>query len=129
MSHFTEVQTQIKDLVILKQVLEAMGYKVHDDHRKIRGYQGNLADAELCIETKTQYDIGVVKTKDGYSLMADWEMLETKAGIEQKVFLKAVNKNYAYAKVMAEVKKRGYTVVEEKTDQQQTVQIRVRKFS
>ena len=129
MSHFTEVQTVIKDLVILKKVLEQMGYTVHDDHRKIRGYQGNLADAELCIDTKTQYDIGVVKTQNGYALTADWEMLQAKAGIEQATFVKAVNKNYAYAKVMAEVKKKGYTVVEEKTDQQQTVQIRVRKFS
>ena len=84
MSHFTEVQTQIKDLVILKQVLEEMGYKVHDDRRKIRGYQGNFTDAELSIETKTQYDIGVVKTKDGYSLTADWEMLETQGGNRAK---------------------------------------------
>jgi hypothetical protein len=129
MSHFTEVQTVIKDLVILKKVLEKMGYTVHDDHRQIRGYQGNLADAELCIDTKTQYDIGVVKTANGYALMADWDMLQGKAGIEQATFVKAVNKNYAYEKVMAEVKKKGYTVVEEKTDQQQTVQIRVRKFA
>jgi hypothetical protein len=129
MSHFTTVETQIKDLVILKQVLEAMGYKVHDDHRKIRGYQGQLADAELCIDTKSSYDIGVVKTQNGYSFTGDWDMLEVRAGIEQKAFLKAVNKNYAYKKVMAEVKKRGYQIVEEKTDQQQTVSIRVRKFS
>ena len=129
MSHFTTVETQIKDLVILKQVLEAMGYKVHDDHRKIRGYQGQLADAELCIDTKSSYDIGVVKTATGYSFTGDWDMLEVRAGIEQKAFLKAVNKNYAYKKVMAEVKKRGYQIVEEKTDQQQTVSIRVRKFS
>ena len=40
-----------------------------------------------------------------------------------------MNKNYAYKKVMAEVKKKGYQVVEEKTDQHQTVSIRVRKFS
>ena len=55
-------------------------------------------------------------------------MLEARAGIEQKGFLKAVNKNYAYKKVMAQVKK-GYQVVEEKTDVHQTVSIRVRKFS
>ena len=59
----------------------------------------------------------------------DFEWSPSMSPIEQKTFLKAVNKNYAYKKVLAEVKKRGYTVVEEKTDQQQTVQIRVRKFS
>ena len=129
MSHFTTVETQIKDLVILKEVLEAMGYKCHDDGRKVRGYQGKLTDAELVIDTKSSYDIGVVKTEKGYSLIGDWDMLEVRAGIEQKSFLKAVNKNYAYKKVMTEIKKKGYQVVEEKTDQHQTVQIRVRKFS
>ncbi|MBI3722875.1 DUF1257 domain-containing protein [bacterium] len=129
MSHFTTVETQIRDLVILKQVLEQMGYKVHDDHRKVRGYHGQLADAELCIDTKSSYDIGVVKTQSGYSFIGDWDMLEVRAGVEKNAFLKAVNKNYAYKKVMAEVKKRGYQVVEEKTDERQTVSIRVRKFS
>jgi hypothetical protein len=128
MSHFTTVETQIKDLVVLKEVLEAMGYKCHEDGRKVRGYQGKLTDAALVVDTKSSYDIGVVKTEKGYSLIGDWDMLEVRAGIEQKSFLKAVSKNYAYKKVMSEVKKRGYQVVEEKTDQHQTVQIRVRKF-
>ena len=70
-----------------------------------------------------------VKTEKGYSLIGDWDMLEVRAGVEKNAFLKAVNKNYAYKKVMAEVKKKGYQIVEEKTDQHQTVQIRVRKFS
>jgi hypothetical protein len=129
MSHFTTVETQIKDLVILKQVLEATGYKCHEDGRKVRGYQGKLTDADLVIDTKSSYDIGVVRTEKGYTFTGDWDMLEVRAGIEQKAFMKALNKNYAYKKVMAEVKKRGYQVVEEKTDQQQTVSIRVRKFS
>lgn len=129
MSHFTTVETQIKDLVILKEVLTAMGYKFHEDGRQVRGYQGRLTDAELVIDTKSTYDIGVVKTEKGYSFIGDWDMLEVRAGIEQKGFLKAVNKNYAYKKVMAEVKKKGYQIVEEKTDVHQTVSIRVRKFS
>jgi hypothetical protein len=129
MSHFTTVETQIKDLVILKQVLEEMGYTFKENVTHVRGYQGQLADAELVINTKSSYDIGVVKTAKGYSFIGDWDMLQVRAGIEQNEFLKAVNKKYAYKKVMAEVKKKGYQVVEEKTDQQQTVQIRVRKFS
>ena len=129
MSHFTTVETQIKDLVILKQTLEAMGYLCHEDGRKVRGYQGQLLDADIVVDTKSSYDLGVVKTASGYSFVGDWDMLEVRAGIEQKTFLKAVNKNYAYKKVLAEVKKRGYQVVEEKMDQHQTVQLRVRKFT
>ncbi len=129
MSHFTTVETQIKDLVILKQVLEEMGYSFKQDTVQVRGYRGQLADAELVIDTKSSYDIGVVKTAKGYSFVGDWDMLQVRAAVEKDQFLKAVNKKYAYKKVMAEVKKRGYQVVEEKTDQQQTVHVRVRKFT
>ena len=53
MSHFTTVETQIKDLVILKQVLDAMGYKYHEDGRQVRGYQGKKTNADLVIDTNS----------------------------------------------------------------------------
>lgn len=129
MSHFTTVETKIQCFVTLQKVIAEMGFVFKEGVTKVRGYQGELADAIAVIDTKSTYDIGVVKTQTGYSFIGDWDMLEVRAGVEQKNFLKAVNKNYAYKKVMAEVKKRGYQVVEEKTDQQQTVHVRVRKFS
>jgi hypothetical protein len=129
MSHFTTVETQIKNLVILTEVLKELGYSIKENVTQVRGYQGQLTDAELVIDTKTSYDIGVVKTAKGYSFIGDWDMLQVRAGIEKEDLLKAVNKKYAYKTVMAELKKKGYQVVEEKTDVQQTVHVRVRKFS
>lgn len=129
MSHFTTVETQIKNLVILKEVLKELGYAIKENCTHVRGYQGQLTDAELVIDTKTSFDIGVVKTAKGYSFIGDWDMLQVRAGIEKEELLKAVNKKYAYKTVMTELKKKGYQVVEEKTDVQQTVHVRVRKFS
>ena len=56
-------------------------------------------------------------------------MLQVRAGVEKDEFLKTVNKKYAYHKVMDEVKKRGYTVVTEQTDEQQVVTVKVRRFA
>lgn len=129
MSHFTTVQTKIKCLVTLKKVLAELGYSLKEGVTQVRGYAGQLADAVAVIDTKASYDIGIVQTQDGYSLIGDWEMVQVRAGIEQAALLKQINQRYAYHKVMEEVKKRGYQVVEEQTDGQQHVTVRVRKWS
>jgi hypothetical protein len=129
MSHFTTVQTRIKCLVTLKKVLAELGYALKEGVTQVRGYQGQLADAVAVIDTKSSYDIGIVQTQDGYSLIGDWEMVQVRAGIEQAQLLQDINRRYAYHKVMEEVKKRGYQVVEEQTDGQQHVHVRVRKWS
>ena len=129
MSHFTTVETKIQCLVTLKKVIEQMGFNFLEGVTKVRGYQGELADAIAVIDTKSSYDLGIVKTQTGYSFIGDWDMLQVRAGIEKDDFLKTVNKKYAYAKVMDEVKKRGYTVVDEQTSEQQVVTVKVRRFA
>lgn len=128
MSHFTTVETQIKNLVLLKKVIEKLGYKFKENVRHIRGYRTEREEVDLVIDTKSSIDIGIKKVGETYHFVADWENLETHAGIEQKDFLKSVMKHYAYENVMAEIKKKGYVVAEEKTDQQQHVHITIRKW-
>ena len=129
MSHFTTVETKIQCFVTLQKVIAEMGFVFKEGVTKVRGYQGELADAIAVIDTKSTYDIGVVKTQTGYSFIGDWDMLQVRAGVEKDEFLKTVNKKYAYHKVMDEVKKRGYTVVTEQTDEQQVVTVKVRRFA
>lgn len=129
MSHFTKVKTKIKCLVTLRKALEAMGYSIKEGERHCRGYQGELAECEMVIDTKASYDIGVVKTAEGYELIGDWDMLEVRAGIEQDSFVSELNKKYAYYRIMDEVAKQGYEVVEETEDEQDVVTVRVRRWS
>lgn len=129
MSHFTTVETQIKSLVILTQALTKLGFAVKHGETHVRGYLGELTEADLVIDTKSSIDIGVKKTGNTYSFVCDWEELETHAGIEQSEFMKKILKTYAYENVMTEIKKKGYVVAEETTDKQQHIHIRVRKWS
>jgi Protein of unknown function (DUF1257) len=129
MSHFTEVKTKLKCLVTIKKAIAKMGFTLKENVTHVRGYQGQLEEAEVVIDTKSSFDIGVVKTVDGYNLVGDWEMLQVRAGVEKEEFIQELNRTYAYEKVMDEVKKRGYTVVEETTSEQQHVTVRVRKWT
>ncbi|HBP17117.1 MAG TPA: hypothetical protein DEA08_04880, partial [Planctomycetes bacterium] len=106
-----------------------MGFAFKEGVTTVRGYQGDTTEAIAVIDTKSSYDIGVVQTADGYSLVGDWEMLQVRAGIEQEEFLQTLNKKYAYSKVLEEVSKQGYQVVEEEENEQNVVRVRVRRWT
>ena len=71
----------------------------------------------------------MVKSVDGYELIGDWSMLQVRAGIEQDEFVCEVSKKYAYYRVMDEVKKQGYEVIEDSESTEQVQTIRVRRWS
>ena len=77
MSHFTQVETKINDLVALKAALEELGLAfeeaTEDQLVKVRGWKGSTLTAEAKIKASKSYDIGLQLTEEGtYKLVADW---------------------------------------------------------
>ncbi|MSP70835.1 MAG: DUF1257 domain-containing protein [Myxococcales bacterium] len=130
MSHFTTVQTKIKDLVCLKKALTDLGYAFTEDEAgvEVLGYLGAKTRAELSVKASKSYDIGVKKTVDGYEFVADWWGVETTRGVTQEAFMKTVTQRYAYHKVLSEVARQGYTIETEEVSTEQTISITVRKW-
>ncbi len=74
MSHFTTIQTQIRDLEALRDASVEMGFQLLAN-AKCRGYAGMTRTAPHVIQLKGPYDIAVEpsKEKDGsYGLTTDW---------------------------------------------------------
>jgi hypothetical protein len=74
MSHFTTIQTQIRDIDALLCACVELGLKLQPDF-VCRGYAGVLRRAPYVIQLKGPYDIAVDPSpeKDGsYGLTADW---------------------------------------------------------
>ncbi len=130
MSHFTKVETKIKDLVCLKKALKDLGYDFAEGTQgvEVRGYLGQTATAEISIRASKTYDIGVSKTETGYEFVADWWGVETTRGVTQEGFVKTVTQRYAYHKVLSEVAKQGYTIETDEVQADQTISITVRKW-
>jgi hypothetical protein len=132
MSHFTTVETKIKDLVALELALKDLGYTfTHAEAGQqvvVRGYQGQTLGAELSIHASKTYDIGVKVTDKGVVFVADWWGVETTRGVAEKDFIQKVTQRYAYHKVMAEIKKRGYTLTEEEQTEDNQIRIKVRSW-
>ena len=133
MSHFTAVETKIKDLVCLKRALKDLNLQFTEAKQGeqvfVKGYQGQTTDACMSIHISKTYDIGVkVDAQGNVQFVADWWGVETTRGWSEEELLKKVTRRYSYHKVMKEVKNRGYTLETEEVKQDQTIQIRVRTW-
>ncbi|MCK6572119.1 DUF1257 domain-containing protein [Myxococcota bacterium] len=130
MSHFTNVETKIKNLVALKAALKDLGYEFAEAEQgvEVRGYLGQKTLADLSIKASKTYDIGVQATDKGYVFVADWWGVETTRGVTQEEFVKTVTQRYAYHVVMSEIARQGYTIETDEVKTDQTISITVRKW-
>lgn len=130
MSHFTTVETKIKDLVALKAALKDLGFAYSEAEQgvEVRGYLGQKETAELSIHASKQYDVGVKATANGYEFVADWWGVETGRGITQEKFVKQVTQRYAYHKVLSEVAKQGFTIETDEVSEDKTISLTVRRW-
>ena len=72
MSHFTTIQTQVRDLDALRHALGELNVTLHEK-TTARGYAGNQLQGDYVIRLKGPYDIALNQTPDGsYGLTTDW---------------------------------------------------------
>lgn len=132
MSHFTTVQTQIRDLVCLKEALGDLGYAFSEAEAGqsvlVRGYLEQQTPADLVIRASRTYDVGVRVTRNGVEFIADWWGVETTRGVTEAQFVQAVTQRYAYRKVRRELAARGFTLATEETTADGAIHLKVRRY-
>lgn len=107
MSHFTTIQTQIRDLDALADACRELGLELTTG--TARGFNGNTRTGEAIIKLNGPYDIAVNKaTGDTYGLTTDWwnGHVEKEVGKDYGRLLQL----YGVYKASREARKRGYTV-------------------
>ena len=133
MSHFTNVETKINDLVALKAALVdlAMEFEEATENQlvKVRGWKGSTLNAEAKIKGSKTYDIGLQLTEEGtYKLVADWWGIEEETNETQQQITQKIVARYAYHKVKNEVAKQGFSMDEETVEADGTIKIGVSKW-
>ena len=107
MSHFTSIQTQIRDIAALRAACQEMGLTV-ESKASARGYGSNKHKGDLVIRLKGPYDIAVNQQQDGtFGLTCDWwdGYVEREVGRNYGRLLQL----YAVHKAQAEARRKGYT--------------------
>ena len=115
MSHFTRVQTVIRDQALLEEALRQLNYQFQSGESVlVRGYQGNQESAQVVIDTGSDYGIGFQRQADqSFAVCADWWGVRNKTKLREESFLQEVNRTYAHLAVKQQVIKQGLIIEEE----------------
>lgn len=108
MSHFTTIQTQLRDVDALRAACTELGLAV-SENGEARGYCGNRTPGELVIRLSGPYDIALNLQPDGtYGMTADhWNgHVEREVGTNYGRLLQL----YGVHKAAREATRKGYNV-------------------
>jgi hypothetical protein len=108
MSHFTTIETQIRDIEALKAACAEMGLTLAQDCQA-RGYGGKTHQGEYVIVLKGPYDIALNRQVNGaFRLTTDWyqDHVEKQVGKNFGRLLQF----YGVHKATLEARRKGYTV-------------------
>ena len=108
MSHFSTVESQMKDLECILEAIKDLGLEcVHSEEG---GYNQQLEKADISIKVSGKYDVGIRLTENGCELLADWWGVEATRGVNEQQFTNQLQQRYAYHKVVKELKAKHYTL-------------------
>ena len=116
MSHFTRVQTVIRDTVLLQETLRQLHHRFQAGERvPIRGYQNNTDYGQVVIDTGSTYDIGFQRQADEtYAVCTDWWGVQGNTPLREQSFLQEVTRTYAHLAVKRQVSLEGFIIEEER---------------
>jgi len=108
MSHFTTIQTQVRDIAALREACRELGVELIENAVAC-GYGSNTQRGDYVIKLAGPYDIAVNKQQDGaFGLTTDWwdGHVENEVGANFGKLLQL----YGVHKARIEAQRKGYTV-------------------
>ena len=123
MSHISKIELEVKDLAVLSQACSRLGLEFIRGQRQFRWYGQDAACEHVIKVPGADYEIGVVREKHKYELNCDFydRSIEKIIGRQGGLLKQA----YAVAKTRTEARKKGYSVLEKRTDTGIRLHIRI----
>jgi hypothetical protein len=120
MSHFTTIQTQIRDIEALRSACAELGLNLLQN-AKARGYLDNQLPGEYIIQLKGPYDIALNRQPNGsFQLTCDWwhGHVEKEVGAKYGKLLQL----YGVHKAIREARRKG-CIVQRKSQQDGSIKL------
>ena len=127
MSHFSQIKTQIRNLVSLEAALHDMGIAYQTGSASVQGYRGQIHEAQVAIAQENGYDIGFRWNGTEYELVADLQYWQQSLTVDG--FLRQVTQRYAYHTVVAETTKQGFQVAEQQKQADGSIRLVLQRWS
>jgi|TARA_B100001142_G_scaffold257979_1_gene259757 hypothetical protein len=127
MSHFSKIQTSLKDLDLLKRSLNDLSIQWEPELNRVRGYRDQTTFANLVIKQNNNYDIGFSWNGFEYQLVADIQFWQQPWSIE--LFLDRVSQRYAYNSILESTSNQGFQTVNETVQEDGSIKLTLQKWN
>ena len=127
MSHFSKIQTSLKDLDLLKKSLSDLSIHWEPELNRVRGYKEQTTFANIVIKQANNYDIGFSWNGFEYQLVADIQFWQQPWSIE--LFLDRVSQRYAYNSIVESTSNQGFQTVNETVQEDGSIKLTLQKWN
>ncbi len=127
MSHFSTIKTELRNVDDLAAALTEMGYQPEAGQQQLRGYRGQLTDAQLAIRQPNGADIGFRWNGSSYELVTDLQLWSQNVPVER--FLAQLTQRYALRTVLAATQQEGFQVCEQKSTADGSIELVVTRWN
>ena len=127
MSHFSKIQTSLKDLDLLKKSLNDLSIHWEPELNRVRGYKEQTTFANIVIKQANNYDIGFSWNGFEYQLVADIQFWQQPWSIE--LFLDRVSQRYAYNSIVESTSNQGFQTVNETVQEEGSIKLTLQKWN
>ena len=127
MSHFSKIQTSLKDLDLLKKSLSDLSIHWEPELNRVRGYKEQTTFANIVIKQDNNYDIGFSWNGFEYQLVADIQFWQQPWSIE--LFLDRVSQRYAYNSIVESTSNQGFQTVNETVQEDGSIKLTLQKWN
>lgn len=127
MSHFSRLKTNMVEKEFLLCALKDLNLThIEGQDLLLDGFQGAQRKVDVLVKFDVGYPIGLRFRSGKYEIIADWfgVMKTTK-----KEFTQQLQQRYAYHAAIARLTEQGFTLVEEKTEDNQNIRLVLRRMA
>ena len=128
MSHFSTIKTQLKDSEPLIKALNNLGYITNQEEKFIKGYKGKFTAVDISMNLPGDTKVGFKwdNNSNAYELVTDLDLWKFNIPVER--FISKVTQMYAYETIISKTKEDGYQIVEQKNQNDGSIELVLTKW-
>jgi len=128
MSHFSTIKTQLKEAEPLIKALDHLSYRVNHEEKLVKGYRGKFTAVDISINLPGDTKLGFKwdHASQAYELVTDLDLWKYEIPVER--FIAKVTQMYAYQTILSKTKEDGYQVVEQKNNNDGSIELVLTKW-
>ena len=128
MSHFSTINTKLKEATPLIKALNQLGYEINQDRKYVKGYKGQFTAVDISMDLPSNTKVGFKwdNSSNTYELVTDLDLWNFNIPVER--FISKITQMYAYHTIIAKTEEEGYQMVEQKNQNDGSIELVLTKW-